>query len=369
MHINFILILLVAILGVLFSQKKSDKGRLYYIVLCCALLLFVAAMRSPEWFTQTYHIDTLNYKNHFESSLAMEWNEIWFFVRLRYYMNVGDFDVGYIVLNKLIGFCTNDFAIYSLIADLLFFVPFGYILYKYCTKTVQVVFAFVFYIALVQIFLLGGARQMFALGFHMMALIYVVKRKRLGAIVLALLGISIHFSSFIFVVPLVMIWHDLRPHTLKLLHILAFIVFPFVFLVPNELIMFMGDTISMEKYAEYGRGDVQGGGTVFIFLIEMLSIFCLIAIKERDILRSSSIRIFYTMAPLFTLSAPLIRSNGVMIRMSLYFHLFLVLLVPYAIECFSKEDNKNILYTTMIGALAFLALSGGGIKYFFYWQI
>ena len=102
--------------------------------------------------------------------------------------------------------------------------------------------------------------------------------------------------------------------------------------------------------------------------MELLSLFCLIAIKKKNMLQNKNMAIFYVMLPFLTLFTPLIRSNGTMIRISLYYHLFIVLLVPYAIDCLFKKDNQ-FGYIVAIGALSLLALIGGGMTYYFYWQI
>ena len=131
----------------------------------------------------------------------------------------------------------------------------------------------------------------------------------------------------------------------------------------------MGNTVGMEKYAEYGANAVQGGSETFIFLIEALSLFTLFAIKNKDLLANRNVRIFYVMAPLLTFFAPLIISNGSMIRISLYYHLFLALLVPFAIDCAFGKKNSGAVYAIAIGALSFLTLAGGGgITYYFFWQ-
>lgn len=369
MHINLYLIPFVIIAGLFLAQENTKRNKLVYIVLCSLLLLFVAAMRSPEWMTFTYNIDTLNYKDTFESTFYMSWDEFWASVYERYWKGEGDSDIGYLAINKLIGLFTHEFSIFSLLADLLFFIPFGMLLYHYCSNILQVMFGYVFYIALVQVFFLGGARQMFALGFDLMALIAMIDKKRLWTAVFLLMAISIHFSSILFLIPLLMVWYNFSSKTLKWMHLAAFLVFPIVFLFPNQLIVFMGESVGMDKYAEYGRGAIRGGANTFIFLIEALSLFCLVAIQKRNLIHDSTIKLFYTMAPLLTFFAPLIRSNGSMIRISLYYHLFLVFLVPFAIDCMASRRNRNLIYFIAIGALAFLTISNGGMRYYFYWQI
>lgn len=369
MHINLITIPFVIVLGLVFSQRNTSKNRRWYIILSSFVLLLVAALRSPEYMTNTYNIDTLNYRGYFEQVFDMDWNEFQRLFYLRYIAGADDYDVGFVALNKLISLFTHEFWLYSLIADLIFFVPFGIILYRYCTRTSQIMFAFIFYISLVQIFFLGGARQMFSLGFDLMALLAVIDKKRIRAIIFFLIGLTIHFSSLLFALPLLAIWYDLKPGTLKTLHAVCFVVFPVVLLLPNQMIQFMGNTVGMEKYAEYGANAVQGGSETFIFLIEFLSLFCFLAIKRNDLANSRTLRYFYVLAPLLTFFAPLIISNGSMIRISLYYHLFLTLLVPFAIDCAFGKKNSGAVYAIAIGALSFLTLSGGGgITYNFFWQ-
>lgn len=369
MQINIYLIVFVIFFGLAIASKDSRKSRIGYITICSIVLILVAALRSPEWMTSMYQKDTMNYKMYFEDAYETRWEYIWQEIYLRYYENVGDGDIGFVLLNKIMGLITHDFQIYSLIVDLIFFVPFGLMLYRYSSNIFHLIFAFVFYIALVQTFLLAGARQIFALGFDLMSFLLIADKKRALAIICFLLGVSIHFSSFLFIIPLLMILLDIQPRTLKKSHLLCFLLFPIVLLFPNEIIVFMGNAIGMEKYAEYGESDMQGGAEIFILLIELLSLLCLVGVKKKDLSMDKSLLTLYIMAPLFTIAAPLIRSNGAMIRVSLYFHIFLVLLVPYAIDCLFKRKQERLLsYIAAIGLLSFFTLAGGGMTYYFYWQ-
>lgn len=370
MHINLFLIPFVIILGLLFSNNDSKKNRRLYIIICSAVLLFVAAMRSPEYMTRTYSIDSANYQYHFKTVLDMSWEEIFDMAYMRYFgVGAEESDIGFIALNKVIGFFTNDYAIFSLLADLLFFIPFGIILYRYCTNMYSIVFAFVYYLSLIQVYMLGGGRQMYAIGLDMMALLAVIDGKKIRAVIFFLLGLTIHASSFLFLAPLLMIWYGMSAKSLKTIHFLCFILFPLAFAVPTQIISFMGEASGVEKYANYGKGTIQGGANTFIFLVELLSLFCLIAIKKKDMALNKSIQFFYVMTPFFTFLAPLVRANGTMIRIALYFSIYLTLLVPFSIDCFTSQSDRKLTYLSVIGALSILTLLDGGVKYYFYWQI
>ena len=368
MHINLILVLFVIILGGSLGGKDTQKSRKWYIILCSAVLVFVAAMRSPEGMTNEYGFDTVVYRYNFEKSFDMGWNEFWEAVAERYVGLNDDSDVGFLGLQKIIGLFTHDFHIYSLIADLLFFIPFGILLYRYTTSMKQLIFAYIYYIALVQVYFFGGARQIFAMGFDLMALLAIMDRKKVVTIILFLIGVSIHFSSFLFAIPLLMIWFNTSPRTLKVLHVVCFILFPLVFMMPNQVIRFMGEASGMEKYANYAKRVVNGGANMFIFLIELLSLFCMVAIKKKDMVLSKKLQNFYVMVPLFTFFAPLVRSNGTMIRIALYYSIFLSVLVPYSIDSLFRNNEKTIAYIVAIGSLAFLTVANGGMVYYFYWQ-
>lgn len=368
MHINLFLILFIVIIGLLFLTKDTKCARLWYIVICSITLILIASLRNTVWMTEIYAIDSQRYKELFESIFEVSWKDLKQILYMRYVMWDGEYDAGYLVLNKLMSLVTHEFWMFSILANLIFFVPFGIILYRYTTNILQIMFAFVFYIALVQVFLFAGARQIFAIGFDMLALLLIIDKRRLWAIIFYLIGITLHLSSVLFIIPLLMVWYNIELQKIKLIHIICFFLLPIVFMFPNQLVMLMGNAINMEKYVGYGEGTIQGGVGTFIFMIEVLSLFCLIAIKKKNMLANKSIQYFYVMAPLLTLSAPLIISNGAMIRISLYFHLFLSILVPYAIEGFAGKKNRYFMYFLLIFLLSFMTLKGGGVWYYFFWQ-
>lgn len=365
MYVNLILFPFVIGLGLLLSLADNKRNRCGYIIACCAVFLFFGAFGSADWFTATYRLDTLVYKYLFEQYGELSWSDCFNQAYLRYVYG-GESDIGFVVLNKAFSLVTKDFYIYSLLIKLLFFIPFGIVLYRLSSNMLQLVFAFVFYIALIQVFIFGSARQMFTIGFDLIALLAVIDRRKWWAILFFLLGVTIHYSSFIFVVPLLMVWFDVNPRILKWAHALSFLVFPFVLAFPNQIIVFMGEAVGVEKYANYGMGDVAEGTSVFILLIEFLSLFILLLINRDVLLRDRSVRICYAMTPFFTLFAPLLRSNGAMIRLSLYFHIFLALLIPYAIDCKIKKKDRLLVYLVAIGS--FIAFSGKGMEYYFYWN-
>ena len=211
MHINLYLIPFVIVLGLLLGINDNQKSRRLYIVICSVVLLLVAALRNSEFMTFTYNIDSLVYQNYFEDSYEMTWKEYWQAATSRYVDFDDEADLGFIGLNIIIGLFTHNYQIFSIIAGLLFFVPFGLVLDRYCISMRQVIFAYIYYIALIQIYLIGGGRQMYAIGMDMMALLSVIDRKPFTAALFFFIGVSFHFSSLLFIFPLLLIWFRIKP--------------------------------------------------------------------------------------------------------------------------------------------------------------
>ncbi len=365
MYINLVLIPFVIVLGLLLSVNDNKRNRGIYIIFCSLVFLVIGSLRNPEWMTSQYGLDTAKYKDLFEFFSEVRWQECWEMAVNRYKYG-GEDDIGFVALNKLISLVTNDFSIYSILTGLIFFIPFSLMLHRFSTSMRQLIFAYVFYVVLIQVFIFGAARQMISIGLDIMALLLVVDRKKWIALIFFLIGVTIHFSSLIFLIPLLMVWLNIKPRPLKLTHILCFIMFPVVLAFPNQIIVFMGESVGVEKYANYGVGDVSGRVSTFVVLIELLSVLCLIAIKKKDLLNIPHLSNIYVMAPFFTLMAPLLMADGAMIRVSLYYHLFLTLLVPYSLDCLFKTKDNWIAYVLAIGF--FIALSGKGMEYYFFWQ-
>ena len=99
----------------------------------------------------------------------------------------------------------------------------------------------------------------------------------------------------------------------------------------------------------------------------ILSILCFVAINRRVLTSNEFIRNVYCMVPCFTFFAPLINADGAMIRLSEYFHLFLVLLVPISVELLFNKNSQNIVYGVLIGGLSVLAIMSTR-TYYFFWQ-
>ena len=361
MEINYLIYSIIIISALLFGQSgNTPKNRKIFIVFNLSILILEVVLRSLS-----VGSDTHVYYQLFRSLSSMSWGEVWDQFVQRYTVG-GTEDIGFIFLVKIIGTFTKSWFVYTFLTDLIFFIPFGILLYRYTKDFWQLALGFLLYITLFHIIALSGGRQLFAMGFGIMSIMYLDQRKYWKSVVVLLIGSLIHQSLLLCFLPIALC--SLKPKGLKIAHVICFLLIPVVMLNVNSILVFMGEVAQNEKYMRYGQSDIIGGGLTFIALLESSSFLFFLAFKKDALDFDRSLRVLYTTVPLFTFFGPTIYSNGSMIRISMYFHLYMVLLMPYAIDILFPKNRKS-MYIIIISLLIFLGLSSSGrIDYYFFWQ-
>ena len=242
----------------------------------------------------------------------------------------------------------------------------GMILYKYSNHILQLVFAFTLYVALFHIVALSGIRQQIATGFTFMAFLLLGDGKQLLSAIAIVLASMLHISAALFL--LVILFSLFNRRLLKPIHLASFLTIPFAVVYAGAIMTFLASFLANDYYGTYGQDESAGGAVTYIALMELLSLFCYISIKKKDVVNDKVVGLLYIMLPLLTMTVPLISLNGAMIRVGQYFTLYMMLLAPIALDSFSAKGNNQIYYYVMIGALVLLSFNGAPFHYSFFWQ-
>lgn len=361
MDIKVLLLFAIFLGGWFFSSKgNTPKRRKNYIVFVMILFTMESCLRGLS-----VGSDTINYYYMFKSAGTEYWASIWQAMKERYIEMAGTEDVGFVVYNKLIYVLCPNFSFMLFISALIFFVPFGKLLNKYTEDFWQLIFIFVLYVALFNMIAMSGVRKEIALGLTVWAFMFYVNKDKKKCAMCVCLGAMIHMTTLLFLlIPAIDL---LKGKYLRTLHVLAFILIPVVIVFSGPIIVLLAETSGNEKYRIYGEGEIQGGGMIFTLLMEIISLFCLYAFRKTDLSKQKFLTKLYIMLPCFTFFAPLITNNGSMVRISQYFHLYIVLLLPYAIDmCFGS--NRKSIYTILIIILLILSFSAEYEPYTFIWN-
>lgn len=310
--------------------------------------------------------DTQNYYNMYMDIINTTWHEIWETFIGRYIYGISEEDIGYMFYQKIISLFTHDFHVFTFIAQLSFFIPMGLLLYKYTHSIRQLLFAFIFYTSLMHIIALSGGRQLYAIGFCIMAFMSYIEHKYKRMILYIIVAISIHMSALIILIPLTLSLFSSK--WIKRVHGLTIILLPVILVFVNQIIVSMGNFIQSDKFARYGEGEAQGEASFFIMLMLCFSILCLIFIKEKHINSNVFLKKIYCMLPCISFFSPLIHANGAMIRVSMYFHYYLLLLIPYTIDLALKGKNTKYVYFILTFVFVMYAIVNNSLTYYFFWQ-
>lgn len=362
MNIKLLLYFIIIVLGFVFASGNDPLGRKRkgYVFLIIALLVLESSLR---------HIsvgpDTIHYYNSFSSVSFMSWSDALGFFKTAYLEGEGK-DPGFVIFMKFVRLFTDDFNMFLLFCALPFFIPLGILLYRYSTSVLQLVFAFTLYVALFHIVALSGVRQQIATGFCFMAFLQLGKDHNWKALIYIILGASIHVSALIFaIVPVLRLF---SPRFVKILHLASFVTIPFVITFAASIMLFLTTFLANDYYTTYADSESTSGSFTYIVLMELLSLFCYIAIKKGDLQQDKRRMLLYVMLPMLTMTAPLISLNGAMIRVGQYFTLYMMLLVPVAIDSIAKGLERQIYYIGLIAILILMTFRSGIFAYHFYWQ-
>lgn len=362
MNAHLVLLIAALLIGIAISASgNTPKNRKTYIIIILGLLTAESCLRGLS-----VGSDTLNYWYYYEEAKAMSWGNVWQQFVARYTQNSDTFDIGYILLEKAVQIFSGDFSVFLFVCALSFFIPFGVLLYRHTTDMTQLIFIFVLYVALFNMIAMSGVRKEIALGFAIWAFLCFSDGKNTQAIIVTLIGITIHMTTLLIV--LIPLLNLLNQRQLRVAHIVAFLLIPIMIGSSGEILTLMGNVVDNEKYAAYGQAEREGGAVVFVVLMELISLFCYIAFRNINLDEDKFLKKLYTNLPCFTAFAPLIMHIGSMIRISQYFHVYIVLLLPYAIDHFFGEQNRKAVYFVLTIVLIALCLKSADSSYLFIWQ-
>jgi hypothetical protein len=347
-----IFILCLGIIGLMKLVLSPRGENLKLFTILSGLLLFlIGALRNIR-----YLYDTLGYAKKFLELPLRPLYELWL-NSLRY---IGK-DPFFYFIAKLISLLRIDYQGWIAILFALFCFTVFLIIYKYSDEIFLSIFAFISlgYFS----FGLTGLRQTVAISFTVLSYKYLRERRLAPFIALVLVATLFHSSALIFIIayPLSKIkigWKQIAGIGGAIIMTYFFSDF-FRFLIAR-----LGWTDSLTVYAQSDRSLSLFG--LFIQMITFL--FCLYYKKnvvEKDEDNTSLYNLLF-LGVVFQAFAVVVAE---MFRISMYFSIFAIILIPKAV--FSEKDRqvKPFIYFGVFLVLAVMFMySKRGVGYTFFWQ-
>ncbi|HHX70771.1 MAG TPA: EpsG family protein [Gallicola sp.] len=317
----------LSIIILFLSFVKRDK-QLYLFIALGLILIIIAGFR-----TESVGTDTINYSVFFE--------------RIK---NHGSIPVepGWVMLNKLVQFIGADYSFFMAFVSVITLLPLLFIFYKNSEN--PILSLFFYYSLYIYFYSFNISRQVLAVSIVLIAIILLIKNKKILFLIFLTLAALFHISALI-ALPLFFI--DKIPN--KTIVYISGIGIAFIIGV------FLTETLSnylirISSYSGYLEANVFGnvlGNAMYLILLNAFFIFVLLTITKRDIL----FKMFFAYFILANLLAR-IPFGG---RVLLFYSIFLTLFLPYYLHN-NKIKEKFIPYGIVIlyALIMFYRSFGGG---------
>lgn len=341
------------------SYKNQDKAKRAYIYIMTFVLCLFSAIRHLG-----VGVDTYQYYLGFTSMEQTSWNYI--LKNLIEYLKGDAYisDPGFTLYTKLFASICNNFYIYNFIIAYVFISAVGRIIYKSVNELSGYVLCYGYYISLMYYNCPNNlTRQTLGMGLLLWATIFIIeKRKRFYSILLILIAVTIHRSSLLGLLPIVLLYIG----NVRIVYILGVVIMPFVMLVGPQLVSILALNSAYDRYLIYV--DMETETKPIVYIVEML-VFYLIGLyrlkhvgKQNQYVKES-----YKCFAMAIALVSLLWVSSDMIRITYYFSVWGIPFVAESVQLIGKSFLRKVAFIMVLFLLiGRVALSPSPYK--FYWE-
>lgn len=334
------------------GRKKSIEK--YFVFTSIFLLILLIGLRH-----QTMGVDLGQYSGYlasFKKISSLSWLQIF---KMNSFLN---YEKGYVIFNKLIGMFSSDRQVFLFVCAIFTLAPIGLCIYKYSKNTLM---SFVIYLGLpVFLSVFSPIRQAIAIGITVYAYRYIREKRIVPYFLTIALAGMFHKSAFIMIIayPIYRIKLDKKAAyaSVGLLPIIYALKYPLFSI--------------LSKIFKRGAVAVDTGAFTLFLVFSIVYSFCVVY-GQRSKEETNGL------SNLFWVACAIQAMAGVfptVTRVSWYFMMYLILLVPEVLEDMKRTStsNQRIIFWWVI-LLCFLvygyySIEHGGwamsYPYYFFWE-
>lgn len=275
---------------------------------------------------------------------------------------IADVEIGYLLLNKLISFFTDNENIFLLIVAGLSILPSAYVVNK---RDVNVFFAALIFMALPSFAMqFSGLRQVIAMSICFLSILCIQKKQLWGFVVIVLFAATFHQSALIYLLCYPAYWFKVsRNKRFGLLFLLLII-----FIFRRYLFVLIFSFID-ESYQEV----VETGSIGILMFTIMNYVITVLFSDNEDVEINGYLNILY----IGMIASCFISINNMALRIAEYYINVLVLLIPKMISKIQIKNNSYIIkyaYIVLMVFMGIMYLYNGGSSwsrsypYYWFWE-
>ncbi|MBQ7352542.1 MAG: EpsG family protein [Clostridia bacterium] len=341
---------LVAESAFFFDSERFKKGQKFIFIVMVLLLGFIAGARSLD----VGH-DTLTYYGIFKDISKYEFGTL--FAPNKY----SEMEQGYVWFCWLFSRISNNFSHFLLITSLFEYSAVGYWVWKNSKRPFLslTIFTCMFYT-----FFLTGIRQSIALAILLLAYENVKKKQLIRFAIKVLIAFMFHQTALIFLVVYIL---SVVIKTGRKFFIGSLIALPVLYLTRNNIFFFLIDFF--ERYSDYEileHGEATTYTLLLLFIAFVSVIFKGLFPSNED--QDKEYNYFTCLIIVALLIMPFVGLNGAIMRVAMYFSIFLCLLMVQLYDRINEPGFKFIvvgLTIVLLIALFTNELNGSAYLYEF----
>ena len=337
------------------NEEFTDKYKLgckkAFIVLACIQWIMISGLRADS-----VGSDTGNYMRIFDMHKNMTFDDLINYFK-NYYTNDGDYEPGYVLLERVIAIFTHNHVVYKFIIAIIFMSSMGKFIYKHSEDPFM---AFVLYSGLFyNMFSLTGYRQVISVTIGIFwGYEYIKKRKFMSFLILVLIASTFHKSTLIFLLYYFMYNKKVD----GLYAVVSLAIIGFMIVNRNQLFYYVKDIVG---YDEYG---VEGNFTQRNFLIMAGMLAILVIWRFKHVVQvHPKAHSYYNALILSGMMLPFAMVSPTSMRLVYDFGFMLMSLLPLVLKSIKIERDKVLIYGAIVAVFGFFVATRTP-EYLFFWQ-
>ncbi len=196
-------------------------------------------------------------------------------------------------------------------------------------------------------FCMAGIRQSVAIAFTMIAYHFVYERKIIPFLCFGLIAIGFHNTAWIFLLV-----YPLMQLSVGWYHWVAVAIAFVLGITKNDVVLQISNYFAIQE--RYIVTELPDEGLNYtMFFIQIVLVFFCYLYKERVIQENKKNRILYHLVFIGLIFQSFVPIKGEFFRVSMYYSIYLCLLVPRTIKVLPNAGNRRLVYFGFIGAVCF----------------
>ena len=317
------------------KRKDESKYNKVLFIVSSIVIVLILGLRHQSMGVDLRYQSYNGYLGAFDSITSCPWSIIW-------NIDVLNYERGYIIYNKLVGFLGADRQIFLFVTAAVSIVPIMYYLSK---NSKNMLLSIIIYLGL-PVFLMcfSGLRQSIAIGITSLSMIYIKKKSLMKFVLLVLLASTFHFTAIVFLVAYPMYYIKISDKW----DVISIISIPVVYSLRLSLF-----NILSRLFKDDAKTTDTGAFTLFIIFV-LIYVAMLIFNKKRNRL-GGYINIFYLACLCQAFSGVYYTA----MRIGYYFMIALAVGLPEILQDMKSEIDDDRTYRIAYGIVMMLFIVYG----------